>query len=151
MKKISSLIVIAMFSVFSACGGSGGGGGIVARPAPPPPPPPTCADFTFCMRASSFQPTTLTVAKGTSVSFQNNSAVDHNVVFDNAASGAADIGLISSGTVVRTFNTAGTLALSFNIHAWVNTRNSSLLKRLIDTRGERTTANRYRKTVYFHT
>ena len=69
------------------------------------------------MRAASFQPTTLTVAKGTAVSFQNSSGVDHNVVFDNAASGAADIGLISSGTAVRTFNTAGTFAFHCTIHA----------------------------------
>ncbi len=117
MKKIGSTVVIAIFSAFIACSGGGGGGGIVSPPPPPPPPPSTCADFTFCMRASSFQPTTLTVAKGTSVSFQNSSAVDHNVVFDSAASGAADIGLISSGTVVRTFNTAGTFAFHCTIHA----------------------------------
>ncbi len=120
MKKIGSMVVVAMFSVFSACGGSGGSGGIVSPPPPPPPPPSTCADFTFCMRASTFQPTTLTVAKGTSISFQNNSAVDHNVVFDTAASGAADIGLISSGTVVRTFNTVGTFAFHCTIHAGMN-------------------------------
>ena len=69
------------------------------------------------MRASTFQPTTLTVAKGTSVTFQNSSGIDHNVVFDNATSGAADIGLISSGSVVRTFNTAGTFAFHCTIHA----------------------------------
>src|SRR5260221_12743459 len=116
MKKIGSTVVIAIFSAFIACSGGGGGGGIVSPPPPPPPPPSTCADFTFCMRASSFQPTTLTVAKGTSVSFQNSSAVDHNVVFDSAASGAADIGLISSGTVVRTFNTAGRYVVPWTIN-----------------------------------
>jgi hypothetical protein len=120
MKKISLMVVIAMLSVSIACGGGGGGGGIVSpppAPPPPPPPPPTCADFTFCMRASSFQPTTLTVAKSTSVSFENSSGIDHNVVFDNTTSGAANIGLISSGTVVRTFNTAGTFAFHCTIHA----------------------------------
>ena len=72
------------------------------------------------MRASSFQPTTLTVAKGASVSFQNNAGVDHNVVFDSQTAGVADIGLISSGTVVRTFNTAGTFAFHCTIHAGMN-------------------------------
>src|SRR5438105_15913472 len=117
MKKIGSMVVIAMFSVFSGCGGGGGGGGVVAPPSPPPAPHPTCPDNTFCMRAATFQPTTLTVVKGTNVSFQNNSTVDHNVVFDNATSGADDIGLISSGTVVRTFNKAGTFAFHCTIHA----------------------------------
>src|SRR3989442_3612787 len=118
MKKIGSMVVIAMFSVFSACGGGGGGGGGIVSPPPlPPPPPSTCADFTFCMRASSFEPTTLTVAKGTSVSFQNNSSVDHNVVFDTSASGATNIGLISSGTVVRTFNTAATTPPHSSTHS----------------------------------
>jgi hypothetical protein len=117
MKKIGSMVVIAMLSVFIACGGSGGGGGIVSPPPPPPPPPSTCADNTFCMRASTFQPTTLTVTKGANVSFENSSGVTHNVVFDNTTSGAADIGSISSGTVVRTFNTAGTFAFHCTIHA----------------------------------
>lgn len=117
MKKFSSLVVIAMLSVSIACGSSGGSGGIVSPPPPPPPPPPTCPDNTFCMRAATFQPTTLTVAKGTNVTFQNNSGVDHNIVFDNTTSGAADIGPISSGSPVRTFNTAGTFGFHCTIHA----------------------------------
>jgi hypothetical protein len=117
MKKISSMVVIAILSVSIACGGGGGGdGGIVSPPAPPPPPP-TCPDNTFCMRSASFSPTTLTVVKGTVVGFQNNSSVEHFVVFDSQASGAADIGDITSGTVNRTFNTAGTFAFHCTIHA----------------------------------
>jgi len=118
MKKIGSMVVIAMFSGFVACGGSGGGGGIVTPPPPPPPPPPTtCADNTFCMRSSSFEPTTLTVPKGTAVSFENNSGVTHNVVFDSPPAGVTDIGSISSGTAVRTFTTTGTFAFHCTIHA----------------------------------
>jgi copper binding plastocyanin/azurin family protein len=116
MKKISSMVVIAMLSAFIACGGGGGDGGIISPP-PPPPPPPTCPDNTFCMRAASFSPTTLTVAKGTTVGYQNNSGVEHNVVFDSQASGAADVGDITSGTVSRTFNTSGTFAFHCTIHA----------------------------------
>jgi hypothetical protein len=119
MKKISSMVVIAMLSVSIACGGSGGGGGIIS-PQPPPPPPPTCPDNTFCMRAATFQPTTLTVVKGTNVSFQNNSSVEHNVVIDSQSANVADIGDITSGTVVRTFNVAGTWAFHCIIHAGMN-------------------------------
>src|SRR5438046_2054070 len=120
MKKISSIVVIAILSVSIACGGSGGGGGIVSPPAPPPPPPATCPDNTFCMRSASFSPTTLTVVKGTTVGFQNTLGVEHFVVFDSQASGAADIGDITSGTVNRTFNTAGTFAFHCTIHAGMN-------------------------------
>jgi hypothetical protein len=117
MKKMSSMVVIAMLSVSIACGGGGGGdGGIVSPPAPPPPPP-TCPDNTFCMRAASFQPITLTVIKGTNVSFQNNSGVEHNVVIDSQTANVTDIGDITSGTVVRTFNVAGTWTFHCIIHA----------------------------------
>ncbi len=119
MRKIGSMAVIVGFSIFSACGGSGGGGGVVAPPPPPPPPPPetTCPDNTLCMRSSVFQPTTLTVAKGTTVSFTNNSAIDHNVVFDSPPPGVSDIGLISSGTQTRVFGTTGTFVVRCTIHA----------------------------------
>jgi plastocyanin len=70
------------------------------------------------MRGSVFQPTTLTVARGATVSFENNSGVTHNIVFD--AGTVTDIGVISSGTVTRTFATAGTFALHCTIHAGMN-------------------------------
>ena len=121
MRKLGSIAVLVAFSILNSCGGSGGGGGGITPPPPPPPPPPpgdnTCPDNTFCMRASSFQPTTLTVAKGTTVSFTNSSGVDHNVIFDSPTAGVADIGAISSGTVPRSFGTAGTFAFHCTIHA----------------------------------
>lgn len=119
MKQIGSIVVVAMLSVFIACGGGGGGGGGIVSPPPPPPPPPptTCPDFTLCMRSSFFEPTTITIAKGTTVSFQNNSGVDHNIVFDNTTSGASDVGPISSGTVVRQINTTGAFGVHCLIHA----------------------------------
>jgi plastocyanin len=69
------------------------------------------------MRASTFQPVSVTVARNVAVSFQNSSGVDHNIIFDSQASGVTDIGLISSGTVTRTFATAGSFALHCTIHA----------------------------------
>jgi plastocyanin len=72
------------------------------------------------MRGSIFQPTSVTIARGASVAFQNNSGVDHNIIFDSNASGVADIGLISTGTQSRTFNTAGSFALHCTIHAGMN-------------------------------
>ena len=69
------------------------------------------------MRGSIFQPTSVTVVKGTAVSFQNSSGVDHNIVFDAPPAGVTDIGPISSGTQTRTFGTAGSFALHCIIHA----------------------------------
>jgi len=69
------------------------------------------------MRGSTFQPTSVTVARNVAVSFQNNSGVDHNIIFDAPPAGVTDIGLISSGTVTRSFGTAGSFALHCTIHA----------------------------------
>jgi plastocyanin len=72
------------------------------------------------MRASTFQPTSVTVAKGVAVSFQNNSNVEHNIVFDSPSAGVTDIGTITSGTQTRTFAAAGSFALHCTIHAGMN-------------------------------
>lgn len=65
------------------------------------------------MLAASFTPLTLTVVKGTAVSFINDSGVGHNVAFDaTRPPGVADIALHTSGTNARTFNDVGT----FNFH-----------------------------------
>jgi len=72
------------------------------------------------MRASIFQPTSVTVAGGTAVAFQNNSGVDHNIIFDAPPAGVTDIGLISSGTQSRTFGAAGSFAVRCTIHAGMN-------------------------------
>ena len=119
MRKIGSIAVLFGFSILGACGGSGGGG-YNGGGTPTGPANNTCPDNTFCMRASSFQPATLTVAKGTTVSFTNSSSVEHNVVFDSPSAGVADIGDITSGTVSRTFGTAGTFAFHCTIHAGMN-------------------------------
>jgi hypothetical protein len=122
MRKPGLIAVLVAFSILNSCGGSGGGGGGITPPPPPPPPPGdnTCPDNTFCLRAASFQPTSLTVAKGTTVSFTNNSGVEHNVIFDSPSAGVADIGSITSGTANRSFATAGTFAFHCTIHAGMN-------------------------------
>lgn len=115
MRKIGSIALLFGFSILAACGGSGGGGGYNGGTGPGPVDN-TCPDNTFCMRASSFQPTALTVAKGATVSFTNSSSVEHNVVFDSPPAGLADIGSITSGTVTRSFGTAGTFTFKCTLH-----------------------------------
>lgn len=92
-------------------GGGGGGGG-------------SCAANTFCMTASSFTPTSRTVAVNTVVNWTNNSGVVHNVTFTNpAAAGAVGSGASGNipdhgdGTNSRVFATAGTHAFRCTIHA----------------------------------
>lgn len=83
-------------------GGGGGGGG-------------TCPANTFCMTGSTFTPTTLSVQKGTTVSWQNGSFQTHNVVFGSPD--IADIPAHDSGTNSRVVNTAGTYPFHCDFHA----------------------------------
>jgi plastocyanin len=93
-------------------GGGGGGGG-------------TCPAGTFCMTASAFNPTSRTVAVGSTVTWQNASGVGHNVVWNNATGSAAaaagdgtgDMPNFDSGmSHTRMFNTAGTYGFHCTIH-----------------------------------
>jgi len=119
MKKIGLVTMFAGFAALVSCGGSSTIGGYNSG-NPTDPVGSSCPTNTLCMRASIFQPTSVTVAKGVTVSFQNNSNVDHNIVFDSPPAGVTDIGPISSGTQTRVFNTAGTFALHCTIHAGMN-------------------------------
>jgi plastocyanin len=93
--------------------GAGNGGGVAA-----------CVANTFCLRASTFDPTSLTVTVGSTVTWDNNSGVTHNVVFADPTAPksvgtgpSGDIGQISSGTQARSFAKAGTYAFHCTIHA----------------------------------
>jgi plastocyanin len=120
MRKIGSMALVVGFSILNACGGSyGGGGGGGGYTGPTDPGNTACPANTVCARASSFDPATLTVAKGTVVTFDNKSTVDHNVIFDAPTPpGVADIGAFAYGTsTTRTFGTVGTYNFHCTIHA----------------------------------
>jgi plastocyanin len=69
---------------------------------------------TVTMASMSFNPPTLTVAKGTSVTWQNNDGVAHTSTSD---AGVWDSGNISQGSSKSvTFNTAGTFSYHCTIH-----------------------------------
>lgn len=76
------------------------------------------------MRAASFNPPSLTVANNSTVTFSNNSTVDHNVVFDTPIPVATtDIGLIAYGSsTMRTFGTVGTYNFHCTIHSGMTGR-----------------------------
>ena len=120
MRKIGSIALVVGFSILTACGGSyGGGNGNGTYTTPTDPGNTACPANTVCARASSFDPTSLTVAKGTVVTFDNRSTVDHNVIFDAPTSpGVADIGAFAYGTsTTRSFGTVGTFNFHCTIHA----------------------------------
>ena len=121
MRKLGVFGLLGAIAVFQACGGGGGSNGIVTTPPPPPPPSPgTCAANTVCMQSASMDPSSLSVAKGTVVTFSNPSGIAHNIVFDTPRStGVIDIGPFPAGAaaVTRTFNESGTWNLRCTIHA----------------------------------
>ncbi len=91
-------------------GGGGGGGGGSGGGA--------CPAGSVCMLSASFTPTSLTVARGGSVNFVNESGVQHTVVFTAPRpAGVDDIGLHLSGTNTRTFGTAGRFPFRCTVHA----------------------------------
>ncbi|MEO7502610.1 MAG: plastocyanin/azurin family copper-binding protein [Gemmatimonadaceae bacterium] len=70
------------------------------------------------MRGISFDPSELNVTKGAAITFQNNSGVVHDVVFDAPLDPAiTNIGVINSGsTTIRTFGTSGTWNFHCTLH-----------------------------------
>ena len=72
-----------------------------------------CPSGSVCMLSSTFTPTSITVTKGSSVTFSNGSGVFHTVNFDGTRPpGVDDVPLNSSGDFPRTFTEVGT----FNFH-----------------------------------
>lgn len=74
------------------------------------------ANTVLATPSNTFDPGTLTVARGTSVTFtfQN---VGHNVFFDAAGGAPANIPEVLSNTsVARTFSTTGSFAYECHVH-----------------------------------
>ena len=95
-------------------GGGGGGGGDPYGGGGSG----TCPANSVCFLASSFDPAVLTVNKGTTVQFVNNSGIGHTVNFDAPRPpNVTDIGLNTSGTFGRTFNDVGTFNFHCTVHA----------------------------------
>jgi plastocyanin len=65
---------------------------------------------------NAFNPASLTVAKGTTVTFTFQ-AVEHNVTFANVTGAPANIGNTASTSVTRVFATAGTFGYQCTIHS----------------------------------
>lgn len=125
--RLSLVSAALCISILSACGGGGGGspagpsstggtggnGGTGGTGNTP------CPSGTICLRESSFDPTSLTVTRGSSVNFSNTSGIEHNVTFASG-SGIQSIGNHTSGTNTRVFSTAGNFPFQCTLHAGMN-------------------------------
>lgn len=110
--------------VCTACGGGSGGdsptspsntngngaGAGTGTPATPG------ANQVIATAGSAFNPTSLTVPAGTTVTFTFESVL-HDVVFDNVTGAPANIDAAASTSVSRTFATKGAFGFNCTIHA----------------------------------
>lgn len=92
-------------AVTPGTGGTGGTGGAGNCPA-----------NSICMTGSTFTPSSLTVARGTTVSFVNSSGTSHNVNFTSNSPAGGDIPTFATGSVSRVMGTAGSTNFFCNIH-----------------------------------
>jgi plastocyanin len=121
MMKMRTAVIPAVTLALIACSG-GGGGSSNSTPTDPygnqgPTGSTTSANTIQATDELAFNPTSLTVSKGTTVAFTFGS-ITHNVAF-GAGSGVSDIPDSYSTSVQRTFNTAGTFAFQCRIHSYM--------------------------------
>jgi plastocyanin len=77
------------------------------------------ANTVIARAGNSFDPASLTVAVGTTISFTFESTA-HNVAFDAVNGRPADIPTTANATVTRAFGTAGTFTYRCTIHSGMN-------------------------------
>jgi len=104
------LTIISLFLVLGCNNGSTGPYGSTGSSTPVTKPSPN----TVAITNFTFSPESLTIAKGTVITWQNNDAVAHTSTSDNQV---WDTGNIAPGTSkTTTFGTAGTFAYHCTVH-----------------------------------
>lgn len=117
--RISKFFSVASLVLIAGCGSSGDGGtgpGYGGGPGTPPPASCVPGAGTVCLvSGNKFSPGTITIASGSSITFNNISGTTHNVTFTTAGAplNAPDF---ASGTQVIAFPTAGTFDYHCTIH-----------------------------------
>jgi plastocyanin len=111
-------LILALVAA-TACGGGGGGSSDGGTTNPPPPPPPPVATNAISLQGSRFEPSDIVVAPSTTVTFTNNDATTHNVIFANQ--GIAAVGDWSGGNRTTVMPAApGTYTFTCTHHAGMN-------------------------------
>lgn len=116
--RIHHLIAVALLAATATyCGGSGGDNGTAPLPGNPLGATCTPAAGTVCIGTNnSFNPTSVTITKGSTVTWNNPTGVTHNVTFNAVTGAPANIPNFSSGTRSDVFATAGTYPYHCTIH-----------------------------------
>ncbi|MGI8766255.1 MAG: cupredoxin domain-containing protein [Gemmatimonadaceae bacterium] len=112
------LLAVALLATTATyCGGSGGDSSTAPSSGSPSGAACTPSIETVCMgRDNTFNPASITISKGATVTWNNPTSVTHNVTF-NAQSGApANISNFSSGSRSDVFAAAGTYPYHCTIH-----------------------------------
>jgi plastocyanin len=118
MNILSSAAIAAVIIAATGCGGAGAYGNSPTSPGNPGTPGATCTpgNGTVCLVSSNaFDPSQVSIAAGSSITFNNGSGTTHNVTFTTAGS-PANVSDFASGTRVVTFPNAGT----FNYHCTIH-------------------------------
>ena len=115
--KMRTAVIAAVTLALIACGGGGGGSNYSAPTGNYGPGTTTSANTIQATDGLAFNPTSLTVSKGTTVTFTF-ATVTHTVVFD-AGAGVSDIPASSNTSVQRTFNTTGSFAFHCSLHNYM--------------------------------
>ena len=123
MPPVRARLAAALLVFALACGGGGGDAptspaapSTPSTPSAPTLPTTPAANEIIATTANTFNPATLTISRGTTVTFTFQAAT-HNVIFGNVTGAPANIPSTSSSSVQRTFSTAGTFGYDCTLHA----------------------------------
>jgi len=113
----------ALLGLAACSGGGGSGGGAYNSPTGTTSttntnPAPTTPNTINANDAIVFNPTSLSVAVGTTVTF-NFQTITHHVVFDPANGSPGDLGEASNTSKTATFTAAGTFPFRCTIHPYM--------------------------------
>lgn len=115
--KMMRLVSAMALGSAVACGGGGNSASTPTSPtgsniAPVTVPPNTV----LATDNNQFNPTTLTVTKGTQVTFTFGT-ISHNVIFSAATGVPANIDVVANTSVTRTFSTVGSFGFDCTLHS----------------------------------
>lgn len=114
--SLRAMVAVAVL----ACGGGGDGGGGITNPTPDPTPNPPSATASVTLGAASFNPSSVTISRNGTVTWNNTSGITHNVTFAATTGAPSNIGDHSSGSNSRSFGTAGTFNYNCTWHGGMN-------------------------------
>jgi len=112
--RLAALILPAMLAL-AACSGSSSPAASAAPSVAPSVAPPDATGSAVTIASFKFEPATLTISVGTTVTWTNNDSASHTVTADDGSFKSGTLG--KGGTFSQTFATAGTFAYHCNFHS----------------------------------